>query len=108
MKITDGLFLECFQEVAKGYPEIKSDDIIVDDLCMKLVTRPDLFDKLNTMEKVFTYTRSCLQDEQVLELAKIKYDKDLGYPLKIYFQNFNLLINAEPAIITISDFQIMQ
>lgn len=44
MKITDGLFLECFYEVAKEYPELKSDDIIVDDLCMKLVTRPDLFD----------------------------------------------------------------
>ena len=44
MKITDGLFLECFYEVAKDYPEIKSDDVIVDDLCMKLVTRPDLFD----------------------------------------------------------------
>lgn len=44
MKITDGLFLECFYEVAKDYPEIKADDIIVDDLCMKLVTRPDLFD----------------------------------------------------------------
>lgn len=44
MKITDGLFLECFYEVAKEYPELKSDDIIVDDLCMKLVTRPDTFD----------------------------------------------------------------
>ncbi len=44
MKITDGLFLEVFNEVAKDYPEIKADDIIVDDLCMKLVTRPDLFD----------------------------------------------------------------
>jgi isocitrate dehydrogenase len=44
MKITDGLFLECFYEVAKEYPELKADDIIVDDLCMKLVTRPDLFD----------------------------------------------------------------
>lgn len=44
MKITDGLFLECFYEVAKEYPEIKADDVIVDDLCMKLVTRPDLFD----------------------------------------------------------------
>lgn len=44
MKITDGLFLECFYEVAKEYPELKSDDVIVDDLCMKLVTRPDLFD----------------------------------------------------------------
>ena len=44
MKITDGLFLECFYEVAKEYPELKSDDVIVDDLCMKLVTRPDTFD----------------------------------------------------------------
>ena len=44
MKLTDGLFLECFYEVAKEYPELKADDVIVDDLCMKLVTRPDLFD----------------------------------------------------------------
>lgn len=44
MKITDGLFLECFYEVAKEYPSLKADDIIVDDLCMKLVTKPDLFD----------------------------------------------------------------
>ena len=46
MKITDGLFLDCFYEVAKEYPELKADDVIVDDLCMKLVTRPDLFDVL--------------------------------------------------------------
>src|SRR5438045_750775 len=46
MKITDGLFLECFYEVAKEYPELKADDVIVDDLCMKLVTRPDNFDVL--------------------------------------------------------------
>ena len=44
MKLTDGLFLECFYEVAKEYPELNADDVIVDDLCMKLVTRPDLFD----------------------------------------------------------------
>ena len=44
MKLTDGLFLEVFYEIAKEYPELKADDVIVDDLCMKLVTRPDLFD----------------------------------------------------------------
>ena len=44
MKITDGLFLECFYEVAKKFPGLKADDVIVDDLCMKLVTRPDQFD----------------------------------------------------------------
>jgi len=44
MKLTDGLFLEVFKEVAKEYPELNADDVIVDDLCMKLVSRPDLFD----------------------------------------------------------------
>ncbi len=44
MKLTDGLFLEVFNEIAKEYPNLKADDIIVDDLCMKLVSRPDLFD----------------------------------------------------------------
>jgi isocitrate dehydrogenase len=44
MKLTDGLFLEVFYEIAKEYPNLKSDDVIVDDLCMKLVSRPDLFD----------------------------------------------------------------
>jgi isocitrate dehydrogenase len=44
MKITDGLFLEAFYEVAQEYPDIKADDVIVDDLCMKLVTRPNEFD----------------------------------------------------------------
>lgn len=46
MKITDGLFLETFHEIAKEYPELSADDIIVDDLCMKLVTRPEAFDVL--------------------------------------------------------------
>lgn len=44
MKLTDGLFLECFQQVAKEYPELRADDIIVDDLAMKLVVRPQDFD----------------------------------------------------------------
>ena len=44
MKITDGLFLEVFYEIAKEYPDLKADDVIVDDLCMKLVSRPELFD----------------------------------------------------------------
>lgn len=44
MKLTDGLFLETFYEVAKDYPEIESNDIIVDDLAMKLVARPETFE----------------------------------------------------------------
>lgn len=44
MKITDGLFLETFYEVAKEYPDLVADDVIVDDLCMKLVVKPNEFD----------------------------------------------------------------
>jgi isocitrate dehydrogenase (NAD+) len=44
MKLSDGLFLECFYNVAKSYPEIEADDKIVDNACMQLVMRPEQFD----------------------------------------------------------------
>jgi isocitrate dehydrogenase (NAD+) len=46
MKLSDGLFLECFRKVATGYPDILADDKIVDNLCMQLVIRPEDFDVL--------------------------------------------------------------
>jgi isocitrate dehydrogenase (NAD+) len=46
MKLTDGLFLETFREVAKRYPKIESNDIIVDNCCMQLVSKPEQFDVL--------------------------------------------------------------
>lgn len=46
MKLTDGLFLHVFEEIAKEYPEIESDSVIIDALCMKLVTDPTKFDVL--------------------------------------------------------------
>lgn len=48
MKLADGLFLECFYKVAKEFPELQCDDIIVDNCCMQLVTRPEQFDVLVT------------------------------------------------------------
>jgi isocitrate dehydrogenase (NAD+) len=44
MKLSDGLFLECFYNVAKQYPEIEADDKIIDNACMQLVMRPEQFD----------------------------------------------------------------
>ncbi len=44
MKLTDGLFLEVFREVAKEYPDINSDDRIVDAMAMELVMKPNSFD----------------------------------------------------------------
>ncbi len=44
MKFSDGLFLAVAGEVAREYPEIEFNDIIVDNLCMQLVRRPQQFD----------------------------------------------------------------
>jgi len=46
MKLTDGLFLECARRVAKKYPEIAYDEIIIDNCAMQLVRRPEQFDVL--------------------------------------------------------------
>jgi isocitrate/isopropylmalate dehydrogenase len=46
MKLSDGLFLECFERVAKDYREIEADNKIVDNCCMQLVIRPEQFDVL--------------------------------------------------------------
>jgi isocitrate dehydrogenase (NAD+) len=46
MKLGDGLFLRTVQKVAAGYPDITSDDRIVDAACMQLVMNPSQFDIL--------------------------------------------------------------
>lgn len=46
MKLGDGLFLECFEKMAKEYPEIEADNKIVDNCCMQLVIKPEQFDVL--------------------------------------------------------------
>jgi len=46
MKMGDGLFLRCVREVATDYPDIQSDDRIVDAACMALVMNPAQFDVL--------------------------------------------------------------
>ena len=46
MKYTDGLWLEVAREVAKQYPDIEFEDRIVDNMCMQLVQKPELYDVL--------------------------------------------------------------
>lgn len=43
MKLTDGLFLDCAREVAKEYPEIQLEEMLIDNMCMQLVIRPESF-----------------------------------------------------------------
>src|SRR4030043_1720711 len=44
MKYSDGLFLETARTVAKKYPDIQFEDRIVDNMCMQLVQKPELYD----------------------------------------------------------------
>jgi isocitrate dehydrogenase (NAD+) len=46
MKLSDGLFLDCFRRVSIEYPEIQADDRIVDNMCMQLVMSPEKWDVL--------------------------------------------------------------
>ena len=46
MKFSDGLFLSVAQEVAKEYPDIQFEDRIVDNMCMQLVQKPEMYDVL--------------------------------------------------------------
>ncbi len=46
MKLSDGLFLDSFRNVAQNYPQIKTREILVDNLCMQLVQNPTQFDVL--------------------------------------------------------------
>ncbi len=46
MKYSDGLFLEVFKKVASEYDDIQSEDRIVDNMCMQLVQKPELYDVL--------------------------------------------------------------
>ena len=44
MKFSDGLWLEVSRDVAKRYPEIEFEDRIVDNMCMQLIQKPELYD----------------------------------------------------------------
>jgi isocitrate dehydrogenase (NAD+) len=46
MKFSDGLFLDVSREVAKDYSDIAFEDRIVDNMCMQLVQKPELYDVL--------------------------------------------------------------
>lgn len=49
LKMSNGLFLDTGKELAKQYPDIECDDMIVDATAMKLVTQPERFDVIVTM-----------------------------------------------------------
>ena len=42
--MTDGLFLQCFREVAKDFPDVETEEIIVDAFAALLVRQPEKYD----------------------------------------------------------------
>jgi isocitrate dehydrogenase (NAD+) len=48
LKLSDGLALDCFRRVAADFPQITAKDLIVDNACMQLVSRPQQFELLAT------------------------------------------------------------
>lgn len=46
LKLADGLYLDCFRRVAGDYPGIQPKEMIVDNCCMQMVTRPQQFEVL--------------------------------------------------------------
>lgn len=47
MKLSDGLFLETARNIAKEYPDLEHNDMIIDNCCMQLVSNPHQFDVMN-------------------------------------------------------------
>lgn len=52
MKLSDGLFLDCFRKVSREYPQIQGEEVIVDNCCMQLVKNPERFDVM-VMENLY-------------------------------------------------------
>src|SRR5579884_670236 len=46
LKLADGLFLEAFRATARDFPQLQTREIIVDNCCMQMVSRPQQFDVL--------------------------------------------------------------
>lgn len=46
LKLADGLYLDCFRRTAAGFPDIAAKEMIVDNACMQLVSRPTQFEVL--------------------------------------------------------------
>ena len=50
MKFSDGLWLEVSRQVARDFPDIEFEDRIVDNMCMQLVQKPELYDVIVLVE----------------------------------------------------------
>ncbi|MDB2619642.1 isocitrate/isopropylmalate family dehydrogenase, partial [Litoricolaceae bacterium] len=47
-RMTDGLFLECFRDVSREFPEVKTEEILIDTFAALLVRQPEVYDVVVT------------------------------------------------------------
>ena len=84
MKLADGLFLESCREVASKYPGIAYNEVIVDNCCMQLVSKPEQFDVMvcqvrsvnidvvmQLMKLTWTQLSVCYYEEKRAHMANI-------------------------------------
>ena len=65
LKMSDGLFLSIFHDIAKRYPTIESDDRIVDNMCMQLVQYPQRYNVL-VMPNLYERTKDLLKKGAII------------------------------------------
>ena len=58
MKLGDGLFLNCCKEVAALYPQVKFENMIVDNTTMQLVSNPQQFDVMVRLDYLHIFNFS--------------------------------------------------
>ncbi len=49
LKLTDGMFLDVARKIASEYPDITLEETIIDNMCMQLVTKPEKYKVIVTM-----------------------------------------------------------
>ena len=63
--MTDGLFLECFREVSREFPEVQTEEILIDAFAALLVRQPEVYDVVVTTNFMVTPCRIWLPSYRV-------------------------------------------
>lgn len=58
MKLGDGLFLNSCKDISKLYPHIEFEEMIVDNCCMQMVSRPQQFDVMVSEHMTLRFSRT--------------------------------------------------
>lgn len=92
--MSDGLFLETSKKIAKEYPEIEHNEMIIDNCCMQLVSKPHQFDVM-----IMTNLYGTIVSNVVCGLAGgagLLSGKNYGDHVRVLYSEFNIYTNVIP------------